>query len=88
VPSHPLIQGVTTLTSTGFRGSVAAKTATTVVARWSDTSPLIGYQELPWGSRMVGISLFPASSATAATGNVTTLWRNAVAWAGAAGGPI
>lgn len=85
--THPLTTGLTTLTSTGFRGGVAAKTATTVVARWSDNSPLIGYQTLPQGSRMVAISLFPASGA-AATGDVTTLWRNAVLWAGAAGGPV
>ena len=86
-PNHPLVQGVTTLTSTGFRGAVSAKAGTTVVARWSDNSPLIGYQVLPSGSRMVAVSLFPASG-TAATGSVVTLWRNAVAWAGAAGGPI
>ncbi len=84
--AHPLTAGLLTLTSTGFRGAVAAKAATTVVARWSDGSPLVGYQVLPWGSRMVGISLFPASGA-AATGNVQTLWENAVLWAGAAGGP-
>jgi hypothetical protein len=36
---------------------------------------------------MVAISLFPASGA-AATGDVVTLWRNAVTWAGEAGGPI
>jgi len=87
IVAHPLTTGITTLTSTGFRGAVTAKTATTVVARWSDNSPLIGYQTLPQGSRMVAISLFPASGA-GATGNVTTLWRNAVTWAGAAGGPV
>ena len=84
---HPLTSGVTVLASTGFRGAVAAKTGTTVVARWNDGSPLIGYRVLPWGSRMVAISLFPASGA-AATGDVGTLWWNAVSWAGAAGGPI
>lgn len=84
--AHPLTTGLLALTSTGFRGAVAAKAGTTVVARWSDGSPLVGYQVLPWGSRMVGVSLFPASGA-AATGNVQTLWRNAVVWAGAAGGP-
>jgi hypothetical protein len=85
--AHPLTAGLTVLTSTGFRGAVAAKAGTSVVARWSDGSPLIGYQVLPWGSRMVAVSLFPASG-QAATGDVVTLWRNAVTWAGAAGGPI
>ena len=85
--AHPLTTGLLTLTSTGFRGAVAAKAGTTVVARWNDGSPLVGYQILPWGSRMVAVSLFPASGA-AATGDVLRLWRNAVTWAGAAGGPI
>ena len=84
---HPLTTGLTLLTSTGFRGAVTAKAGTTVVARWNDGSPLIGYHVLPWGARMVAVSLFPASG-VAATGDVVTLWRNAVAWAGAAGGPI
>jgi hypothetical protein len=85
--AHPLTSGVTVLTSTGFRGAVTAKTGTTVVAQWNDGSPLVGYRILPSGSRMVAISLFPASGA-AATGDVVTLWRNAVTWAGEAGGPI
>jgi hypothetical protein len=87
IVTHPLTSGLTVLASTGFRGAVTAKTGTTVVARWNDASPLIGYQVLPWGSRMVAVSLFPASG-SAATGDVVTLWQNAVAWAGAAGGPI
>jgi hypothetical protein len=85
--AHPLTTGVTVLTSTGFRGAVTAKAGTIVVARWNDASPLVGYRILPSGSRMVAVSLFPASGA-AATGDVVTLWRNAVSWAGEAGGPI
>ncbi len=85
--AHPLTAGLTTLSSTGFRGAVAAKTGTTVVARWSDNSPLVGYRALPQGSRMVAIGLFP-NSGRGATGDVVPLWQNAVTWAGAAGGPI
>jgi hypothetical protein len=85
--AHPLTSGLSVLTSTGFRGAVTAKAGTEVVAQWNDGSPLIGYRVLPWGSRVVAISLFPASGA-AATGDVVTLWRNAVSWAGGAGGPI
>jgi len=87
IVTHPLTTGLTTLSSNGFRGSVAAKAGTTVVAQWSDNSPLVGYQTLAQGSRMVAVGLFPASGA-AATGDVTTLWQNAVTWAGAAGGPV
>ena len=83
---HPLTTGLQFLTSTGFRGAVAAKTGTTVVASWGDGSPLIGYRILPWGSRMVAVSLFPASG-NAASGDVLTLWQNAVQWTGEAGGP-
>jgi hypothetical protein len=84
---HPLTSGLSVLTSTGFRGAVTAKAGTTVVAQWNDGSPLIGYRILASGSRMVAVSLFPASGA-AATGDVVTMWRNAVSWAGEAGGPI
>lgn len=81
-----LVQGLNTLTSTGFRGGVSAQTGTTVVARWDDGTPLIGYRILPGGQRLVAISLFPASG-QAAGGDTGALWDNAVTWTGAAGGP-
>jgi hypothetical protein len=84
--THPLTAGLSSLTSTGFRGAVAAKTGTNVVASWADGSHLVGYRILPWGSRVVAVSLFPAS-ANAASGDVLTLWQNAVRWTGEAGGP-
>jgi hypothetical protein len=85
--SDALVQGLGSLASTGFRGGVVAKSGTTVVARWRDGTPLIGYRILPGGQRLVAISLFPASGQTA-TGAVTTLWDNAVQWTGSAGGPM
>jgi hypothetical protein len=81
-----LVQGLSTLTSTGFRGGVEAAPGATVVARWSDGQPLIGYRVLPGGQRLVAISLFPASGA-AAGGDTQALWENAVRWTGEAGGP-
>lgn len=81
-----LVQGLSALGSTGYRGGVQARPGTTVVARWNDGTPLVGYRILPGGQRLVAISLFPASGA-AATGDVTQLWENAVTWTGAAGGP-
>ncbi len=86
VTNDRLVQGLNTLTSTGFRGGAAAKTGTTVVAEWDDTMPLIGYRVLAGGQRLVAVSLFPASG-TSATGNVQELWENAVRWTGEAGGP-
>ncbi len=82
-----LVIGLDSLTSTGFRGGATAKPETTVVAEWSDSTPLIGYRILPGGQRLVGVSLFPASG-TAAGGNTLALWQNAVRWTGAAGGPL
>jgi hypothetical protein len=83
--SDALVQGLSALTSTGYRGGVVAKAGTTVVARWSDGTPLVGYRILPGGQRLVAISLYPASG-PAATGDVLALWDNAVRWTGAAGG--
>ncbi|MEQ1856254.1 MAG: carboxypeptidase-like regulatory domain-containing protein [Longimicrobiales bacterium] len=81
-----LVQGLAALASSGYRGGVVAKPGTTVVARWSDGTPLVGYRILPGGQRLVAISLFPASG-QAVTGSVNALWENAVRWTGEAGGP-
>ena len=80
---HPLTQGLTSLFVSNYRGSVAAKPGTTVVARWSDGVPLIGYKILPGGQRFVGVSLFPANNAHASsTGDFLKVWKNALLWAG------
>ena len=86
VSAHPLTSGLVELSSTGYRGGVAAKAATTVVATWSDGTPLIGYRVLSGGQRMVAVSLFPGSGDSAA-GDVQLLWENVLRWAGSAGGP-
>jgi hypothetical protein len=85
-PSHPIMNGVTALTSTSYSSGVAAKTGTTVIAEWSDGAPLVGFRTGPAGQRIVGVSLFPAATQTV-TGDVNTLWQNAVRWAGEIGGP-
>jgi hypothetical protein len=88
VTSHDLTQGLLTLSSNGFWGGVIATGGTTVVASWEDGTPLVGYKKLAAGQRMVGVSLFPAHSAVGGvSGDTGTLWKNAVRWAGAAGGP-
>ncbi|MFV1988740.1 MAG: hypothetical protein ACC682_15820 [Gemmatimonadota bacterium] len=84
---HALTVGVTALTSTGYWGGVTTRPGTTVVAEWSDDTPLIGYRVLQGGQRLVGVSLFPASGTTT-TGDTQAIWENAVRWAGAAGGPV
>jgi hypothetical protein len=86
VDRHPLTEGVGTLSSGGFQGGVSARPGATVVAWWDDGTPLIGFQVRSGGQRVVGVSLFPASPETT-SGDVGTLWRNAVRWAGAVGGP-
>lgn len=87
ITAHPLTNGLTALTSIGYRGGATAKSGTTVVASWDDGAPLIGYRTLTGGQRMVGVTLFPGSDTTMATGDVATLWGNALAWAGEPGGP-
>lgn len=87
VSPHPLTSGVSDLYSaTGHRGGVVAKTGTSVVAAWDDTTPFIGYRILSGGQRIVGVTLFPAAGG-GVSGDVQAVWQNAVGWAGAAGGP-
>ena len=72
----------------GYSAGVLAKPTATVVASWTDGAPLVGYQVLGAGQRIVAVSLFPAASVpTEVTGDVQVLWENAVTWAGIAGGP-
>ena len=88
VTDHALTHGVGSLSSSGFRGGAVAKGGTTVVASWSDGAPLVGYKTLSAGQRMVGVSLFPAHSGVGGvSGDTGQLWKNAVRFAGAAGGP-
>ena len=85
-PFHPIMQGVSTLTSTSYSSGVVARQGTTVLATWSDGAPLVGYARGPAAQRIVAVSLFPAATQTV-TGDAQTLWINAVSWAGAIGGP-
>ncbi len=88
VSPHALTEGVASLSSSGYRGGVAAKPGTTVVALWADGVPLLGYRDGTAGQRLVAVSLYPAHHAAGGvSGDYGRLWRNAVAWAGQAGGP-
>ena len=60
-----------------------------MVASWNDGTPLVGYRTLSVGQRMVGVSIFPAHApACCVSGDTGILWKNAVRWAGEAGGPV
>lgn len=88
VVAHPLTEGVSALSSSGYRGGVGARGGTTVVASWADGVPLVGFREGSAGQRLVAVSLFPAHEAVGGvSGDFARLWRNAVVWAGQAGGP-
>lgn len=88
VTPHPLTQGVAALTSSGYRGGAQARAGAAVVATWADGSPLAGYREGSAGQRLVALSIYPGHEAVGGVGgDFATLWRNAVAWAGQAGGP-
>lgn len=85
---HALTEGVKALSSSGYRGGVAGKSGTTVVALWADGVPLAGYREGGSGQRLVAVSLYPAHHTVGSvSGDYGRLWRNAVVWAGQAGGP-
>ena len=87
ISSHDLTEGLNSLTSSGLWGGVGASGGTTVVVSWNDGTPLVGYRTLAVGQRMVGVSIFPAhSTSCCVSGDTATLWKNAVRWAGAAGG--
>lgn len=88
VAPHPITEGVRTLTSSGYRGGVAARGGTEVVASWADGVPLAGWREGTAGQRLVAVSLYPAHHTVGSVGgDWARLWQNAVSWAGLAGGP-
>ncbi len=88
VTPHALTEGLKALSSSGYRGGVAAKPGTTVVSLWADGVPLLGYRDGTAGQRLVAVSLYPAHHAVGGVfGDYGKLWQNAVTWAGQAGGP-
>jgi len=88
IVAHPLTLGLSTLVSVaGYSAGVAAKSSTSVVASWTSGDPLVGYRILGAGQRIVAVSLFPAATPNQVSGDVQTLWENAITWAGIAGGP-
>jgi len=96
IVAHPIMAGVDSLYVDDYHGGVAAKTGTTVLARWSDmctnctaaeNDPLVGYLTGGNGQRMVGISAYPAYPLYGGfSGDFYRLWGNALRWA-AKGGP-
>jgi len=87
IVAHPLTAGLNALSVSSYHGGVAAKPGTTVVARWSDGVPFIGYVVHGGGQRVVGVSVFPAHPAYGGvTGDFWRVWTNALDWA--AGGSV
>jgi hypothetical protein len=96
IVAHPITVGVSRLVVDQYHGGVAAKTGTTVLARWSDAcqactagvnDPAVGYRIGSSGQRIVGISVAPHYPAVGGySGDFYQLWGNALRWA-AAGGP-
>ena len=88
VSDHPITNGVTALGAERWWGGANAKGGTSVVASWADGTPLAGFRSLEGGQRIIAISAFPGLlSQCCASGDFSTLWANAVRWAGGAGGP-
>ncbi len=83
---HPLTTGVTSLQAHAYWGGVAARSGTTVVASWSDGTPLAGYRTEAGGQRLVALSLFPGYAVLpGVSGDFYVLWENALRWAGSGG---
>jgi hypothetical protein len=83
VVAHPLTTGVDSLWVNSYHGGVTAKPGTTVLATWSDGVPLIGYQVLGDGQRLVSISVYPNYSYYGGFGgDFYRLWENAFLWVG------
>jgi hypothetical protein len=78
--AHPLTDKLFFM-SGFYHGGVAAKIGTTVVARWSDGVPLIGFSS---DYCMIGISHFPAHDKSInVTGDFYQMWESAIIWAAA-----
>ena len=83
---HPLTEGIQTLTVNSYHGGAQEVAGTTVVARWSDGVPLIGYRTLDGGQRLVAITTFPDyPSYGGFTGDFFLMWENALKWAAGGG---
>lgn len=81
--SHPLTTGVDSLYVDSYHGGVTAKEGTTVLAKWTDGVPLIGYRLGAAGQRIVAISVFPGYFDFGGySGDFAKLWENAIRWSG------
>jgi hypothetical protein len=78
-PSHPIMQGVSSLTTDFSYYSPGVTAGTTLLADDSSGYPFVGYKTMPGGGRIVGIAMFPHPSYC--TGDYMKLTANAVKWA-------
>ena len=72
--SHPIMDGVSNV-SGYYRDDVSLTAGAELVANWSDGHPFVATK-----GRVVGITLFPPSVVTPWTGDVPTLFHNALLW--------
>lgn len=88
IVTHPLTAGITTANIDSYPNGMDAKPGTTVVARYTNGSPLIGFVEHSLGQRLVGITFWPAiERQTSSNGDIWRMWTNALDWAAAGGTP-
>ena len=79
---HPIMQGVTDLAETAIHQDPLALTSATLVASWSDGTPLVAAKP-----RVVGVNLLLSGGAGYArwSGDVPTLLHNIVVWLASGG---
>ena len=68
-PGHPILSGVTTFnggSSSYHYAGIATQGAAQVIARWSNTEPLVAAGAGPNGGRVVGLNFYPPSSTSQA----------------------
>ena len=88
IVAHPLTEGVEALSVSSYPNGMAAKPGTTVVASYTNGSPLIGFVQHSLGQRLVGVTFWPAHERQGGiTGDYWRIWTNALDWAAAGGIP-
>ncbi|MFH1072496.1 MAG: hypothetical protein V1743_03645, partial [Nanoarchaeota archaeon] len=80
--THPLTDGITSLSVPTYCGGVTAKPEATVAAYWTNGDPAIGYTELGQCQRIVGVTMFPPMENYGGfTGDFYKAFENAISFA-------
>ena len=80
--NHPLMQGVTRLSSPLiYSGDYRLTAGAQLIADWENGNSAIGVKEMPNGARSVNVGSFTASGGSVIGGDAARFLRNAIVWA-------